>query len=76
MVPYLPKAAARESSLVSKLRPPMNNFPSSDIFVIATKNEGNLKKVSPQILQTKKGPFIGEKPSTRTVGLGLAAMRK
>lgn len=32
MVPYLPKAAARESSLVSKLNPPMNNLPSSDIF--------------------------------------------
>lgn len=34
------------------------------------------KKVSPQILKTEKGPFVGEKPSTRTVGLGLAAMRK
>lgn len=75
MVPYLPKAAARESSLVSKLRPPMNNFPSSDIFVIATKKWKQLKKkVSPQILKTEKGPFVGEKPSTRTVG--LAAMRK
>uniref|UniRef100_A0A087YCG3 Uncharacterized protein n=1 Tax=Poecilia formosa TaxID=48698 RepID=A0A087YCG3_POEFO len=31
MVPYLPKAAAKESSLVSKLRPPMNSLPSSDI---------------------------------------------
>ncbi|KAJ0011687.1 hypothetical protein NQD34_012662, partial [Periophthalmus magnuspinnatus] len=32
MVPYFPKAAARVSSFVSKLRPPMKSFPSSDIL--------------------------------------------
>jgi len=32
MFPYLEKAPANESSVVSKLSPPMNSFPSSDMF--------------------------------------------
>lgn len=40
MVPYLPKAAARDSSLVSKLSPPMNSLPSSDILSPTTKHKG------------------------------------
>jgi len=32
MVPYLEKAADRDSSLVSKLRPPMKSLPSSDML--------------------------------------------
>lgn len=39
MVPYLPKASARDSSLVSKLSPPMNNLPSSDILAFPTNRE-------------------------------------
>lgn len=46
MVPYLPKAAARDSSLVSKLSPPINNLPSSDIFSVAKKNQNHVSAQS------------------------------
>lgn len=42
MVPYLLKAFSRDSSLVSKLSPPMNNLPSSDILSVALKRENSL----------------------------------
>ena len=49
MVPYLPKAAARDSSLVSKLSPPINSLPSSDIFSVAehTNQRHVIKKNNP-----------------------------
>lgn len=34
IVPYLEKASSRDSSVVSKLRPPIKSFPSSNMVVL------------------------------------------
>uniref|UniRef100_G3PQ69 Uncharacterized protein n=1 Tax=Gasterosteus aculeatus TaxID=69293 RepID=G3PQ69_GASAC len=58
MVPYLLKAALRESSLVSKLSPPTNSLPSSDM--LALQRTGVQTTTSENVGRIKSNEMFGE----------------
>lgn len=58
MLPYLPKASPRESSLVSKLSPPTNSLPSSDM--LALQRTGVQTTTSENVGRIKSNEMFGE----------------